>query len=296
MKKLAFIFTLSLFFSCSKSDDETFNKKSINPNLLTKVIFDPNTSYEKHWDFNSDGLLQRISKPDGTIIQDFVYDSNSLLISTTKYDVIPNVNFSFGYDTNGYVNSVNGVTYTYDSATSSYTTDYNHQTWTDGTPEGTGSNTYYNKTIINSDKLVIQRDFYQTEVIGPDTFNDVRPFYRGLFQNSNLIHSSSLDGSGSGYEFDNKVNPLKKATYPICKAFSVIGYIDNLSWADTEFNSINNLIKKLYTPLDPEKQIYVYDFNSNNLPTQQMIKHYYLGNFEGSTISKKYYYQGDIIP
>ena len=111
MKKIISLFVLAAtLFSCSSDK----NSSAGNSSLLKRVDFYPNKPNESHWNFNNLGLLDNITKQDGTLVEKFVYDSNNNVIKDTKYNngsVVADYNVT--YDSANIITSINCVAYDY---------------------------------------------------------------------------------------------------------------------------------------------------------------------------------------
>jgi hypothetical protein len=275
MKTIFSLLMMALsLFSCSSED----NSAILNSNLLQRVDFYPNSPNEKRWLFNSDGLLYQITKADGTIVQDFTYNSNNLLISSTEYNNSGNITHAFTYNNNGFVTSVDGETVNYDAGINAFYTGV--------------LNDYYRLSKINSDKLLVEGKTVFIDIDETGT-NQVLLDEMSVSYSDNNILSYFPGESCVYYTYDSYSNPLRNATLSICRAYS---FIVNSRWIDGQFNSINNPISQNYCSEDPESEVYHYNYNVSNLPIEQTHDYYYLGTLENTIVSAKYYYQGDVLP
>lgn len=111
MKKFLILFVLvTTLFSCSSDE----NSSVVNSSLLKRVDFYPNKPNESRWNFNNSGLLDNITKPDGTLVEKFIYDSNNNVIKDTKYNNGSIVaDYVVTYDSANIITSINGVSYDY---------------------------------------------------------------------------------------------------------------------------------------------------------------------------------------
>lgn len=116
MKKIIFLFVLAAtLFSCS-SDDNNSNSNVV----LQKVVFYRNSPNERHWNIEN-GLLTNIKLADGTLAEEFVYDTQNRVVRDIKYtngtvtgtDVIT-------YNSDSTIRTINGLPYTFDAATRTY--------------------------------------------------------------------------------------------------------------------------------------------------------------------------------
>lgn len=276
MKKFCFLFSfIAVCISCSSDSSGVAE----NPNLLQRVDFFPGLLIEQHWLFNADGVLTQITKADGTIVQDFTYDSNGRLTSAFIVDYNGNTEtHTFTYDNNDFVNSVDGETVNYDTALDAYYTG--------------NLTTVYRLTKINSEKLLLEGRTVVMDIDETGT-NETRWYEMYVsYSNGNLLGYGSGDTCNS-LTYDDKVNPLRNATLAICKAFS---FIPNSPWVYGQYNSANNPLSLHYCLEDPESEIYHYTYNTNNLPQTQTRDNYYLGVYEDTIPTANYYYQGDVLP
>lgn len=278
MKKIAPLFFLLLTLVSCNSDDETVTQTSIP---LQKVIFNYNNpNYEKHWNFNENGLLSEITKADGTVLQTFSYNNTGQLVSSVIYNsTSPNQTYTFTYDATGNVSSYNGTTISYDNATDSYYTG-----------DLSGSNRVFK---INAEGLPT---YGQTETIVME--EAPISYYSGLFyanySNNNLTGVNLNNITLNSYVFDTAINPLRSATLAAFKAFGATH--TNTGWLNPFAVSANNVIRKNYPQEYYIHEEFEYTFNENNLPVSATLKFYSNNVLDFSYETTKYYYQGDTIP
>lgn len=281
MKKFYILLAFTgLLLSCSNSD-ENASPNQPNPNLLQRVDFYPGTSVEKRWLFNTDGLLEKITKADGTVLQHYSYDSQDRLIMLETFysDGSPAETINYTYDANGIVTSANGMALTYDATTSTYT--YGN------------TNTYYSSFTVNSEKLLTHSKSAYMDDDGSGNLMEVVTHEMGIGYTNNNMISYWKDDTCHSFTFDSKTNPLRNATLSICKTLSSFSYDP---WVDVNCVSVNNIASREYCPEDPESEMFHYTYNSNNLPVIQTRDDYYLGTYEDTSTTIKYYYQGDTLP
>jgi hypothetical protein len=279
MKNLIYFFLLTFItISCSDSDDSGVAIPIIDTSKLAKVIFDPKTPSEKHWNFYTNGLLKEITKPDGTILQNFVYDAKNNLLSSTNITE-PYNSHKFTYDNNNFVASIDGEKVNYDSTLDAfYTGVLDHS---------------YRLTKINIEKLLIDGKLVRVEIENGISYESQFYQTRVNYSNNNISSYFEYNETCNFLTYDNKKNPLSNATLPICIAFS---FVSNSSWINGHYNSVNNLLTQHYCSEDPESNTYNYTYNSHNLPNTRTSNYYFRGVFENSKLSAIYYYQGDVIP
>jgi hypothetical protein len=278
MKNCCFIFIA--FFTLLSCSNDTSDQATIDTNLLQRIDFYPGLAFERRWIFNTDGLLKEITKSDGTLMQDFTYDNNNRLINSTIFnDNSFNQTYTFTYDNTNFVNSVNGETVNYNAGLDSYYVGNLSQN--------------YRQTKINSEKLLVYgKTSYQDFDENGNPFETIWNEITVTYSNNNLM-SYYPNESCNYFTYDSQTNPLRNATLPICRAFS---FIENSRWVDGLYFSPNNPRSQEYCSEDPESEAYNYTYNTNNLPLIQTRDNYYLGVFENTITSAKYYYQGDVIP
>lgn len=276
MKKFYFLISFVVISISCSSDSSSV---TTNANLLQRVDFYPGISSERRWLFNSDGLLIQITKPDGTIVQDFTYDSHNRLTNSIIFpDTGTPETHTFTYDSSDFVTTVDGVTINYDSSLDAYYTgilDVN-----------------YRLTRINNEKLLLEG---RTVVVDNDGtgINETRWNEMSVYYLNHNVMSFSPGDSCNTLTYDDKPNPLRNATLAICKAFS---FVAGSRWIDGQYNSANNVLSHDYCSEDPESSIYHYTYNPNNLPEVQAHDSYYNGVYENTLTSINYYYQGDVLP
>jgi|SRR6218665_676982 len=276
MKKFYFLLiAICTLSSCNDSDSDPAN--DTNSNLLQRVDFHPGEASERRWHFNADGLVYQITKADGTVVQSFTYDNQNRLISTTINSTISETH-TFTYDHNDFVTSVDGNPVHFNPSQNAYYTG--------------NLNTIYRLTKINTEKLVFEGKTVNIENdVSGITQTEWLEIHVGYTNNN--ITGFSPDERCHSYTYDTKINPLRKATLAICRAFSFIG---GSSWVNGHYNSANNPITERYCSEDPESGLMHYTYNTDNLPISQTYDHYYLGVYENSRTSINYYYQGDVLP
>lgn len=273
MKKFCLLLSFVVIsISCSSDSSEV----TLDPNLLQRVDFYPGTSFEKRWIFNPEGLLTDITKADGTLIEKFTYDTHNNVVQNVKYiNGVPGGSDNITYDSGNFITQINTVVYNYSFTENKYFYTI-------------GFNDY--SCSLNSEFLVTESHLVYDDTV--DVYNT--DSYCG-YTLGNMNSYSNYSWSGdiyTHYEFDNRINPLKNALLPILRYKSLI---------DTEFffdslSSVNNITSQAYYSSDPESHTYDYIYNSLNLPQTQTRNDYYLGTYENSLISAKYYYQGDALP
>ena len=283
MKKLVCLVVLTFFsFSCSKSDENETQVNVIDPTKVVKVIFFPGALNERHWNFNDNGLLKEITELDGTILQSFVYDTNNNLVNNTIHDIeyseYPIIN-NFTYDSNNYIISYNGQKVTYNALLNSYTI-HNKD----------GFSLINTEITLNDEQLIVnEKENYIEEV----TYS-VQGF-KAHYINENMGGYAHNGEGGTSYKYDNKINPLKQALLPICRAMGISNFGNaTYKWAIGGYNSSNNVIFDDFDDFD--KYEFIYEYNSNNQPLTCTSKIYSSGVLLRTTLTTFYYYQGDVIP
>ena len=304
MKKIyALLVIIFITFSCSTSDDFTSGGASLrqpvkpvtrlDPTKLARVIFYPGTTYERVWFFYPDGLLKKITNPNGTILKDFIYDSHKNLITSHTYSSNGNSTYIFTYDSSNHITSVNGRAVTYNAVTNQYI--FQYQPIFSNDPECPTCFDYADRTEItlNSDLLITDERTYYHSSDGDYSYGGM---FAGYSDNNMAYVSGWTDPSGPSYSHDSKINPLKPALIPVCRAMALANGSYSEKFAIGEYNSINNVIRNDYGVGDPESEEYIIEYNSNDLPFRTTHKSYYHQTLESIRISALYYYQGDVIP
>lgn len=288
MKNLISFFLLVFAtISCNDSNDQ-ISIIANDPTKLAKVIFDPKTPNEKHWNFYSNGLLKEITKSDGTILQTFVYDTNNNLLNNTASNdnLYPISSNSFAYDNNNHITLFNGNLVVYIQSTNSYLINYN--------PLKLVSEDLLNTIQIdlNNELLIKKESANYLSSFGNYTFLGVNVEYNS---NNTLNYYDGIQSSGY-YSHSTTTNPLKYATLPICKALSLVGFrTTEDKWVNGELTSSNN-VTTIQDDSGIEKNVFSYTYNSHNLPNSRTTKSYNSNNLESTRLSILYYYQGDVIP
>lgn len=286
MKKLFLLLFLPVLFSCG-SDDVPVNYTNNDPTLLKKVVFNEGQPYEKQWNFNANGLLKEITQGDGTVIQTFTYDANNNLLATAGH--------TFTYDSANIITTVDGypVAYSYDAAGGKYTFDYDVPVG-----EDPGDFPYRTEIIVNPDLLLLRKRVFFNDAVSGVFFYEPE---KTVYQNGNLVRALHTDAeTEQNYEFDSKINPLKAALLPICRAMALVdgkSIYGNDPWINGSYSSVNNVAHIAFASEDPESTFVTYEYNGINRPTTQTNYPIYNGEPDGpGVVTAQYYYQGDIVP
>lgn len=258
---LFLVFTL---FSCS-NNEESISSSSI---LLQKVVFYRNAPNENHWNFNNNGLLDNISKPDGTLIEKFIYDANNNVIQDDKYDNgILNMTYNIIYNSNNIITKINNVDYNYNASENKYY-------YTNGTQ-------IFN-CQLNNDKLVTNYSLIDNNPSGT-----VEDTYQMVYVNDNMTSfqktTNSVITTLKGFSYGNTIeNPIRSGSLAVLKLKSLIepdffsnGVSSKLPIETSDFGSSNPITYNygwLFTP--DEKRI-----------SMQMIE-----VFNGSTMINSFVY------
>lgn len=137
MKKLLpFLLVLFIGVSCSESEDALISNPAANtasrpkpvdtrldPTKLARVIFYPQTANERIWFFYPNGLLRRITKHDGTLVQSFTYDGSSNLIKTVFISEgwwSASYTNTYTYNNSNHITSINGQTVQFNASENRY--------------------------------------------------------------------------------------------------------------------------------------------------------------------------------
>ncbi len=301
MKKLyAVLVLIFLLFSCSESDDfdqnENISRKptkpinALDPTKLARVVFYPGTSYEKIWFFYPNGLIKKITTHNGTLLQNFLYDANKNLIQTNYSN---SNSYTFTYDNNNHITSLNGQNVLYDATSNQYI--FQYPPIINNNPECPWCYDYADRREITlNEDLLIQNDITYYLSADGDYFH--RSVIAG-YNNGNMSFSGNWnDPTWLAYAYDDKPNPFKLALLPVCRAMAITSENCYGRFAYGTVSSVNNVIRNIYDSQDPENEVISYEYNSNNLPVKQTTMFYSSGNLEYTGVSILYYYQGDVIP
>ena len=192
MKKIISLFVLAItLFSCTDNDDTIVNSSD-----LQKVVFYGSTANERQWNISND-LLTNITLADGTIVEEFTYDTQNRVISDVKYNNgIISETTNIVYNSDSTIKSINGLDYNYNAATQTY--DYSY------------AGTFSMSCQVNSDKLAVNYvrtgtnavEYHMTyasgnmasfEKISSGTTDIVKNFhFDGTFNNANPLHNAVL--------------------------------------------------------------------------------------------------------
>lgn len=170
MNKLFSIILIAVtLFSCSSDDKETV----IIPKTLQKIVFYRDSPNQRQWNI-SNGLLISITLADGTLAEEFIYDTNKRVIAEKKYTggVLTETN-TIAYTSDNIIESINGLHYNFDAATQTYIYSY-------------GSNfTIHCK--VNEDKLAV--DFVRSGFKASE--------YHMTYANGNMTSFRKVNNVGS---------------------------------------------------------------------------------------------------
>lgn len=118
--KIISLFVLATtLFSCTDKDDTV-----VSASALQKVVFYSGTPNERQWNI-SNNLLTNITLADGTVAEEFTYDTQNRLTSDVKYNngILSETN-SIVYNSDSTIKSINGLNYNFNAATQTY--DYSY--------------------------------------------------------------------------------------------------------------------------------------------------------------------------
>ena len=201
MKNLLYLFFLSCTLISCSNDDSNSNTTS----AIQKVVFYKNSANERHWNITN-GVLTSITLADGSLAEKFIYDSQNRLIQDIKYnngsvaetDVIT-------YNANNTIASINGLPYTFDSATKTYTYVY-------------GSNFTIN-CKVNSDFLAVNYT---------RTGTNAGEYHMTYLNGDMTAYESVSTGFHKNFHFDSSLG-----SNPIHDAVLAVGRVKSLT--DPEF-------------------------------------------------------------
>lgn len=259
-------FTIISLISCDNDNDASNNS---NGNLLEKVVFYPESDMEMHWLFNSDGLLYKITKADGTLLEEFIYDVNNnvikdIILYNTTYRT-----YIIQYNTNNIITKINDINYNYNSSSNNY---------------------YYSKDLrefncsLNADMLVTDFSYI-------DEVNNISLSFTLEYNNGNMsLFTYALNGkinTSRNFAYNSTINPLLKATLPVLKLKS----LTDPSFFKDGISS-QSVIQSMYfgneNPLHYNFGMLVYP---NNALEQLDIEVYNENIFEKIYTYAKFYYQ-----
>lgn len=285
-KTLVALLVFAFLFSCN-SDGDSAPANSIDPTLLQKVIFYPNSSNPTVYNFYENGLLKEIVR--GSNTKTFVYDGNNNLISLTSTGTQQFTNI-YTYDTSNFLTSVNGqpMVYSYGVGGGKYTRTYE-------VPAGEDPNDYPSRSeyALNGDLLLTSHKMFYGL---PESEYYMRPVIIN-YENGNIATIAFNDfDTEMNYEFNTSVNPLRQALLPAAKAMVLLD-TEPATLGSGNFISINNVEHQFFAPEDPESYGFSYTYNSNNLPVIKTMQFYDFDNPLGAPEEfAHYYYQGDELP
>ncbi len=278
MKKILsiyFMFFLSIF--CG----------GLHAQPLVKMIHNPGSLSERHYNFSDDGILLNISNGSGNLIHEFFYDGDGRLTSMTTISPTGTVTdtSTWTYDDNGVILAHNGEALTYDAAENKYfietiTPDYSSLvSWT---MNEVGLLKYYYTYFEESDGAVMSDNFS----LGYSEGNVV------------LRYTDSWGMSyWSSHDYVQVVNPLKQQLMPVLRALSLNNPISTSSPSMMYSFYLSEQMVVSNVPDDGvEGAVYFYEVNSQNRPVKQHYQTYYLGEPDTNGISMYFYYLGDDIP
>lgn len=271
---LLFIFTITLF-SCSSDD----NNSTVNPNLLKRVDFYPGTTFEKRWNFNSEGLVTSITNSDNELIESFVYDANNNIVQDIKYSLgSPTENYLITYDSNNKITSINGKQYNYSVSENRYYYTIGNESFS---------------CDLNADGIAIH---YFNFFDFPDEGDDVQTEFSFQYENGNLISMSGF-GTNIGdvevnFNYGTVINPLKTATLPVLRIKSIL----DPHFFNNGISSINIKEYQSYATGDPETHSFGMLFHPNSKIEILTQENFSNGIFESSFTNSHYYYQVDVLP
>ena len=272
MNKILTLFVLAVtLFSCSSSDDNNVNTNSI----LQKVVFYRDSPNERHWNI-SNNLLTNITLEDGTLAEEFIYDSQNRLIRDVKYtNGVVTETVIISYNSDNTISSINNLPYTYNASTRTYAYSY-------------GSDFTINCSV-NQDMLAV--DFIRTGT------NDGE--YHMTYSNGNMASFEKINSGSTeiikNFHFDNLLaNPLYNAILAVARVKSLTDpnfFIDSVA-------STNIAGGHDKGPSDPNYYSYGYTSSITNNPTHNS-KDFSIGievldsgnNFVNYYSFADYYYQ-----
>ncbi|WP_445453934.1 hypothetical protein [Flavobacterium sp. 25HG05S-40] len=248
-KILTLLVLATTLFSCSSSDDNV-NTDSI----LQKVVFYRDSPNEKHWNIEN-GLLTNITLSDGTVVEEFVYDSQNRVINDTKYvnGIVSETNV-ITYTPNNTIQSINGLPYTFNATTRTYTYSY-------------GSDFTIN-CVVNADQLAV--DFVR---MGSNAGEYHMSYFNGDMTSFKKVANNTVDVV-KNFDFDARIgaNPIYASVLAVARVKSLTDpnfFIDSV----TSTNIAGGYDRGTS---DPNYYSYGYTSSTTNNPTHN-IKDFSIG-------------------
>lgn len=116
----ALLIIASTLFSCSSSDDSPV----VTSKVLQKVVFYKNSASERQW-IISNNLLEEIHLADGTLAEDFIYDTQNRVVKDIIYNNgVVSRTIDITYNADGTIKTIDNLPYTYNAATRTYKYSY----------------------------------------------------------------------------------------------------------------------------------------------------------------------------
>ena len=171
---------------------------------LQKVIFYSGSANQRQWNISND-LLRNITLADGTIVEEFIYDSQNRLASDIKYTGgLVSETTTITYNADNTIQSINGLPYTYNSSTRTYTYTY--------------GSSFAISCQVNSDFLV--ENFVRTGTNAGE--------YQMTYANGNMLSFEKINNGSTNlvknFHFDDVsygVNPLYNAVLAVARVKSL---------------------------------------------------------------------------
>ena len=288
MKNLYTFLVLLCCLSTFGSNGKLKIGQLIDPPLLVKMITDSGTAGERHWNFNTDGLIANVQNNVGTVIAVFTYDDNNNLLtadfSSGFFYSMPAQSHNFTYDGTNHIATINGYDMYYFPGTNSYrnTTDpINYSEWNlhpNGLLKSENRKAYnINEILVTEYGTSTSLDEFENVIARVDTqYGNVYPKYW-----KHLLIA----------------NPLQQAFLPLCKGMAVRNFGESSrKFADAQYYSANCHSEFSYSWEDPESSKISYELNAFNQPVKQFETFFYLGVEEVTALRTLYYYEGYVIP
>ena len=119
MKKIILFLILAITLTSCSSDSTV-----VPAQTLQKVVFYSNSPNQRQWNISND-LLRNITLADGTVVEEFIYDSQNRLASDIKYTGgLVSDTTTITYNADNTIQTINGLPYAYNSSTRTYTYSY----------------------------------------------------------------------------------------------------------------------------------------------------------------------------
>lgn len=258
-------------FSCNNDEELTTIDNSA---MLQKVIFYRNSSNENHWNFNNRGLLDKITEPDGTLIETFEYDSNNNVTKDTKYtNGVVSMTYNITYNSNNIITKINLTDYNYDANANKYSYSNSSQTFS---------------CQLNESKLATNYSLIENNPSGNTEVNYLMNYTSGNMNSFEKINNSVV-AEFKEFTYGSTTvggNPLLNATLPVLKVKSLIepDFFSNAVSSKLPIETVS------FGSTNPEIQNYGWLVNKDGRLSMQSVEVFNSNSLVDSYIYADYYY------